>query len=113
MRGERGQAVRFDGQENNIHRPCGIERIHYARANLEIALRAGHAHAAFLHRPAVSAARKECNVASGLRHLGPDVGSDGARAGYGKFHPRAPASSAATLRRCTLPVAVRGMDFTM
>ena len=69
-------------------------------------------YAVLLHGAAVWAARKKRNVHSGVRHLGPYVGSNGAGAGDGEFHPRSPASAAATLRRCTLPVAVRGIVST-
>src|SRR5258708_6201134 len=112
MRGESGQAVRFHAEKYGIHGTGGIERVDNTRPDPEIAFRALDADAVLLQGAAMRAARKKRAVHSGARHLGPDVGPDGARAGDGELHPRSPASVAATLRRCTLPVAVRGIEST-
>ena len=103
----------FDGEESHVHGPNGGERIDDAGPRFEFALSADNAYAALLHGVAVPAACKKCNLHSDARHPCAHVGSDGARTGNGKLHPRVPVSAAATLRRCTLPVAVRGMEATM
>ena len=53
LRREFGQAMRLDGEEDDVHGADGIERIDHAGPRFELAIRADHANAALLHGVAV------------------------------------------------------------
>ena len=112
--GDLRQTVGLDREEDEVDRAHLLVVVRCGGMGFEVALRAPHAHASRLHGSQVRPARYERDVAAGQAEPGAQVGAYGAGADDCEPHAGVPpAMTSATMRRCTLPVAVRGMASTM
>ena len=111
-RGELGQAVGLDAEEDDVGRPEPLEAVGHGRPDLEVPVRRADANPPLRERTQLGAAGEERHVLAGARQPGAHVGADRARAHDQRSHRPGSASAAATARRWIFPVAVRGIVST-
>ena len=112
--GDLRQAVGLDREEDEVDLAHLLVVVSRGGVGLEVALRAPHPDASRLHGPQVRAARYQEDIVAGQAEPGAQVGTDGPGADHRQPHAEGPpVMTSATIRRCTLPVAVRGMASTM
>ena len=104
----------LDGEEDEVDLADLLVVVSRGGPGLEIALRTPYADASRLHGPQVPTARYQENIVAGQAEPGAQVGPDGPGPDHREPHAEdPPVMISATIRRCTLPVAVLGMASTM
>src|SRR6266852_4276179 len=109
--GDRGQAVRLDGNEDRVRITYRSEVVRRVHAHGPVAFSIDNPETRLLHRFQVRSAGDEDDVDAGARQPSAEEPTDRARAKDCEPHARVRLS--ATIRRWTFPVGVRGMDSTM